>query len=745
MNCKFDMRRFFVFMVFCVLCIGIGAVPAKPGIITLVQSDGTEVKVRLRGDENYHYYETLDGKKIELTVNRQQTTNPSACGSSPNLGEQLGVIVDRQQSTKKRVHPNSQFYRQRLKDLRFSTLNLKRAPHQAERGLVILVEFKDVTFKKTRNNFDDLLNKEGYNYNGATGSARDYFCDASNGQYVPQFDVYGPYKLDRNMSYYGQNDWEGLDKHPDQMVVDAIAKLDAAENINFANYDTDNDGYIDNLFVYYAGYGENEGASENTIWPHAWEVYGEYVDGVLTYDGKKLKGYACTSELQGTSGSTMCGIGTFCHEFSHVLGLPDFYVTDYSSSHKTPGDWDIMDCGSYLNDGNTPPTYSAHERFYLGWLTPEILNEAGDFKLEDIKESNKAYIITSSGTHNLEGGNPNPKTYYLLENRQKTGWDTYLPGHGMMISKTIYDEDKWYNNIPNNSKNSQGYDIIEADGKAPNDTYGKAGDLFPGTSKVTSYTPYAKYPITNIKEVGGVISFSFMGGTSGGNTDTPEEGDDNVILGDCFEETFDGLNANSSTDITSSIDEYADNTGWEGYKLFCSSGMLKVGSSKYAGYVITPMLGIEGDVQVEFVGRGYNEDATISFELDGVVVKEIEVASQNGTYLFELEDLEFNSKITISASINRFYIDNFKVCKKQDVETIIVDETEDLLLINGDERCELVGVNIGDIVSCYDAMGRLLWRSVVDDDRFEFVEPQGFYLLQVTGKNKVCVLKGINE
>ena len=600
------MRRFFVFVIFCVLCIEIGAVPAKPIVKTLIMSDGSEVKVRLRGDENYHYYEILDGQQsivngqqttnpsacgsspnlgeqLGVIVNSQQTTNPSACGSSLNLGEQLGVIVDRQQSTKKRVHPNSQI----------STLNLKRAPHQAERGLVILVEFKDVAFKKARQNFDDLLNKEGYNYNGATGSARDYFCDASNGQYLPQFDVYGPYKLDRNMSYYGQNDWEGLDKHPDQMVVDAIAKLDSAENINFADYDTDNDGYIDNLFVYYAGYGENEGAPENTIWPHAWEVYDEYVEGQLVYDSKKIKGYACTSELQGMSGSTMCGIGTFCHEFSHVLGLPDFYVTDYSSSHKTPGDWDIMDSGSYLNDGNTPPTYSAHERFYLGWLTPEILNEAGNYELEELQKSNKAYIITSSGTHNLDGGNPNSNTYYLLENRQKTGWDSYLPGHGLMISKTVYDEDDWYNNIPNNNKNGQGYDIIEADGKAPNGTFGKPGDLFPGTANVTSYTPYAEYPITDIWEVDEVIGFEFMGG------------------------------------VTLPVDD---------------------------------VLGIE-----------------------------------------------------------------------------------EIVMIKQGDLCRIEGLWHNVKICCFDAMGRLLWRHEVDDNSFEFVEPQGFYLLQVINGDKVCVVKGVRD
>lgn len=724
------MKRLYLFFIFYFsFFIGLWAVPAKPVIVTLTQPDGSELKVRLMGDENYHYYETLDGERLESIVNSQQ---------SIVSGQRL--MVDGQQTLKKRRHSSQ------LSVFNSQLSTPQRAPHQAERGLVILVEFSDKSFSKTRQNFDDLLNKDGYDYNGATGSAKDYFRDASSGKYVPQFDVYGPYKLDKEMSYYGQNDKEGMDKHPDQMVVDAVAKLAAAEDVNFANYDTDEDGYIDNIFIYYAGYGENEGASENTIWPHAWEVYEEYVEGQLVYDGKQLRGYACTSELQGVSGSTMCGIGTFCHEFSHVLGLPDFYVTDYSSSHKTLGNWDIMDSGSYLNNGNTPPTYSAHERFYLGWLTPEILNTAGTFELKELQQSNKAYIITSSGLHNLDGGNPNSATYYLLENRQKTGWDTYLPGHGMMISKTVYDEDDWYNNIPNNKATQQGYDIIEADGKAPIENHGKAGDLFPGSANVTTYIPFTKYPITEIKEVNGVVSFVFMDSTSVEDPDNPDTpNSDDVVFSDCFEETFNGLTFNSSTDITSSIDEYADNAGWDGYKLFCLSGMLKVGSSEHSGYVITPALPFGGDVRVEFEGAAYSANAVISFEIDGYVVSEFEVTSHKDTHIFDVDGLEVNSQITIYSSDNRFFVDNFRVCKKQYVAVDFEEVGKDFVIIYKDEHCELIGVSEGMKVCCYDVMGRLMWSKVVDNDRFEFVTPQGLYFLQVIDGGKVSVIKGMRN
>ena len=565
------MKRIFVLLLSIVCCAlgGVWAVPAKPIVKTLIQPDGSELKVRLVGDENGHYYITLEGNVVERDKDGWYVVGNGQQRESERL-----------QMPRKRVHS--------------STVDeQRRVPHQAERGLVILVEFSDVSFSKTRQNFDDLLNKEGYNYNGATGSARDYFRDASNGQYVPEFDVYGPYRLDSVMSYYGQNDRSGLDMHPDQMVVDAVAKLasDSLVDINFADYDTDNDGYMDNLFVYYAGYGENEGAPENSVWPHAWEVYEEYVKGQLVYDGKQIKGYACASELQDASGVVMCGIGTFCHEFGHVLGLPDFYVTDYSSQHKTLGDWDIMDAGAYLNGGNTPPTYSAHERFYLGWLTPEILNETGDFELEELQKSNKAYIVTSTGEHNLDGGNPNPATYFLLENRQKTGWDRYLPGHGLMITKTIYNENNWYNNIPNNNRYLQGYDLIEADGKAPNNDYGKGGDLFPGTANVTSYSPYENYSVINIVEKEGVISFSFVG---------------------------------------------------------------------------------EAELSVD---------------------EEISMAT--------------------------------------------------VVMVKRNGVCELEGVSSGAMVYCFDAVGRRLWSRTVLTEPFNFVEPQGFYLLKIVDKSVEFVLKGI--
>ena len=196
------------------------------------------------------------------------------------------------------------------------------------RSLVILVNFADKSFvvPDPKAAFSRLLNTEGYNENGGTGSARDYFRASSNGQFNPNFDVVGPYTLPNTMAYYGGNDSDDYDLRPADMVIHACSL--ANEFVNFADYDIDNDGYVDNVFIYYAGFNEAEGANENTVWPHRWVVYSGNYTGSKVFDGKTVYDYACTSELKGSSGSTMCGIGTFTHEFGHVIGLPDHYHTE---------------------------------------------------------------------------------------------------------------------------------------------------------------------------------------------------------------------------------------------------------------------------------------------------------------------------------------------------------------------------------------------------------------------------------
>ena len=504
------------------------AVPAIPYPVTVTQPDGSALQIYLKGDEFFHYETTLDGYLLK--------TNDKGFFVYAQLDEEKNIIPTAirasniENRTKKEIE--SLKIHQPFPDL--TAINTqRRAQHAAmlspedteviqrfplngsPKSLVILVNFSDKSFtvSNPKTAFTNLLNQEGYSENGGTGSARDYFISSSMGKFAPQFDVVGPYTLPGTLDSYGRNVSGGdVGTNLRQMVVDAC-NLANNNGVNLSEYDTDSDGYVDNIFIFYAGYNEAEGGPANTVWPHRWTASSSkssapIIGGVRIYD------YACTSELRGASGSTMCGIGTFTHEFGHVLGLPDFYATN-GASHHTLSYWSVMDAGPYSNSGRTPPAYSAYERFYLGWINPVEIKTPGRMTLDTLTTSNTAYIITQNGDHNLNGGSPTPTEFFMLENRQQKGWDTYLPGHGMLITRINYSSSTWNNNSVNNTASSMGVDIIEADGLAT--AASLAGDPFPGTSNVKTYEPtlrsgtkISSKPIKQIEETNGIISFSYM-------------------------------------------------------------------------------------------------------------------------------------------------------------------------------------------------------------------------------------------
>jgi len=453
------------------------AVKAYPFPVQITQPDGTVLTIRIHGDEFHHIKTTVDGYLVKQNAKGYWTyASQDAAGRitpseviARNVSSRSAQDIQFLKSLKisssvslQHVKASGRQFQKPQLSARKNAFPLSNSP----RSLVILVNFSDKSFvtSSAQSAFTNLLNQSGYSANGATGSARDYFMASSYGKFSPEFDVVGPYTLSKTMQSYGANDADGYDVDPARMIVDACKAADNA-GVNFSQYDTDNDGLIDNIFVYYAGYNEAEGASENTIWPHRWVVYTsqesstDYTyDGTVasvTFDGVRLYDYACTSELKGTSGSNMCGVGTFCHEFGHVLGLPDYYHT---AEDKTTLDyWNIMDAGNYLNDGRTPPVYSTYDRFYLGWLTPEEANTPSNLTLKPIYQGTtqpanthqQSYLLSAT-THNLVGNNPSPKEFFVLEYRKKTGWDAYLPAEGMLIWHIDYDQTAWDNNEPNN-------------------------------------------------------------------------------------------------------------------------------------------------------------------------------------------------------------------------------------------------------------------------------------------------------
>jgi len=501
------------------------AVPAYRQPITVIQPDGNRITFMLQGDEFFHYKITTDG--YLLTESNNGLLNYAQVDANGNVIDtqiHANEVSARSINEKKFLQtltPNPEmtlvkkaYNTQRsIQSVVGSTGIQKAFPLNGKpKSLVILVNFSDKSFVTSNalTAYTNLLNQTGYSGNGGTGSARDYFRDNSFGNFDPQFDVVGPYTLPNNMAYYGGN-VSGSDKNPRQMVIDACALADAA-GVDFAQYDTDNDGIVDNIFIYYAGFNEAEGASANTIWPHRWAL----ANTSTQFDNKIIYDYACTSELKGTSGTSMCGVGTFCHEFGHVLGLPDLYATN-SATHHTLYSWDVMDYGPYNNSGRTPPSYSGYERFFLGWLTPTEIKTPQNLTLDTLSTSNKAYLLSQSGNHNLNGSNPSPVEFFMLENRQMKGWDTYLPGHGLLVTHVYYNSSTWDGNTVNNTPVSMGVDIVEADGTSTDASC--SGDVFPGILSVKTYAPTLRAgtditkPLTEITETNGIISFKLMGGT----------------------------------------------------------------------------------------------------------------------------------------------------------------------------------------------------------------------------------------
>lgn len=522
---KFSHTLVFMTLVMLTLSIKTFAMPAKKGNIRYTMSDGSTITVKMFGDEHHHFYTTTDGyillrddagdfryaapvngkitnTNIKATETDKRPDKVKALLNGINKNECLAIMQNAGNMMRK------QSRRKIAEESKLTTFPTKGSP----KCLCILVEFQDKKFKLDNpyQAFYDQLNKEGYNEAGATGSIKDYFTAGSNGQFTPRFDLYGPVTLPHNMSYYGGNDQGGNDLRPAEMVTEACALLDS--QIDFSLYDNDNDGIIDNIYIFYAGYGEADGGPANSVWPHSWDITDAFPGSEYFFDGKQLNHYACSNELKDGAGQTVASIGGFCHEFSHVMGLPDLYSTTYTNAF-TPGAWSIMDYGSYNNEARTPPTHTAYERYCLGWVEPVVLNDPCNVTMRSmhhIGHYNDVYMIKC----------PNKSEYYILENRQQTGWDEYLPSHGMLVWHINFVPDIWNMNICNIGQ--QYIDIVEADNQP--DYYSIEGDPFPGSEGVTSFTddtePSMKpwtgeklyAPITEIKENSGIITFMFKGG-----------------------------------------------------------------------------------------------------------------------------------------------------------------------------------------------------------------------------------------
>lgn len=455
------------------------AIPAKKSWKVVSQSDGTTIRVSQAGDEHLHYYITednvplykaADNRYCYLTIENGKLHNSGVLAheSAARSAKELQVMntihdlapIARQMAAKKRSAAKRCGRPDRLPSK--DDISVFKG---SKKALVILAAFSDKSFSKGDDAivkfYDEVLNQDGYSQNGAAGSVHDYFKDMSRGEFDLTFDIVGPVKVSKSATYYGgPSPIMGGADHIGEFITEAIKKADEKCDIDWKKYDWDDDGEVEQVFVLYAGYGQATGGPTGTIWPNAWTLdealQNSDGNGGFSIDGVFINQYACSNELYLDSGTVPMGLGVFCHEFSHCMGLPDMYDTNYGST-PTMGDWDLLAGGSYNGPqgiGWCPAGWTSYERAYAGWLELTEL-KAGDIikGMTSLEEADgKAYVIYNDN-HKDE--------YYLLENHKGMGWDKYTPENGLLIIHVDYDKDLFDNNIVNSKGEftpAEGYD-----------------------------------------------------------------------------------------------------------------------------------------------------------------------------------------------------------------------------------------------------------------------------------------------
>lgn len=490
------MRRLIYSIIALFIMASASAVPARRGIITLIQPDGSRFEAVIKGDEftrirttrggahiiqasdGFYCYAGYDSKgrrfSTGIRVTEAGIMNPVPTDAyTGNLAPLSPRSIEMRSSAR---------YMQRLQ-----ATTTKADQNNEKNGIIILAEFSDIRFQNDREAFDALINQEGYSKNGAKGCALEYFNDQFKGKYEFNFDISEIVTLSKNREYYGSNDpATDFDHRVEDMITEACILADS--EIDFSKYDNNKDGIVENVFVFFAGRSEAEGGGEDCIWPHAYSL--SETGSQITLDGVQINGYACASELnlnEDKSSFRMASIGTFCHEFSHTLGLYDLYDTNYEGTEgvMAAGCWEstsIMDGGNYNCGGACPPNYNALERLMVGINEKELLAE-GEYEIKPVQEETKTYILDTD----------KEDEFYVLECRNNEGWDLHIGGSGMLVYHVdmsdndtgiseIYEipmtaRQRWTYNEVNANASHQCCDLIEADGRSDRISEANSGSL----------------------------------------------------------------------------------------------------------------------------------------------------------------------------------------------------------------------------------------------------------------------------
>lgn len=500
------------------VCLGAAAamaIPAKLGVRTYTQPDGSVINICKVGDEHLNFTTSEEGYLLAMDADGFYKIGEIDADGMIVATDFLPTPEAKAARGKRLSDLNTEEIRGRRIDSRRiaqSGMGMYKDTYPttgSPRCLIFLVEYQDVRFSMEYDPyeyFSRMMNDDDFDLAGGTGGVARYFREQSGGKFTPIFDIYGPVTLPNYQEYYGGNYEQGWDVFAHYMVRHAAEILDP--KVDFSVYDEDGDGDIDFIYVFYAGQGEHNLGDENTVWPHS--GYLKQVADFKIVDGKWLNLYACSNELEG---DVPAGMGNFVHEYCHVIGLPDLYTTDMSVVDRdfTPGQYSILDYGVYNNDARTPPNFTAYERNALGWDEPFEIKGATYVELPDISTGDFGIIQTNKDSE-----------FFLLENRQLKGWDAGLPGHGLLVWHIDYTASAFKNNQVNTNRNHQRVRLLKANGEESFIRYAD-GFPFPGTANITELTPETSpalrswsgqpvnVPLTNIREQNGYIGFCVAG------------------------------------------------------------------------------------------------------------------------------------------------------------------------------------------------------------------------------------------
>lgn len=699
--------------------VSVYAIPAKPGVWkTYKLVGGGTVEVQLCGDEFMSFWQDKAGNNYTLTEKGLVTAD----------------MAQLQQRSKELRESNNGAYLAKS-SIRRANARTKEARKVSYKGkkrcLILLVQFANKKFSMDdpKAFYNRVANEEGFNEGRFRGSVRDYFRDQSNGQFELDFDVVGPYTL-ANYEVYGRQTDTANDVNPRGMIAAACQNA-ANDGLDFSPYDWDNDGEVEMVFVIYAGRGQASGGDVNTIWPHKWNL-----QTPTLYGGKYVYIYACSNEMQ--TESQVDGIGTICHEFSHCLGYPDLYDTEYKGYYGM-GSWDLMCSGSYNGDSFCPAGYTAYEKWVAGWIDPiELKDNLNVTGLQTVAKGGNAYKFTNPGFED---------EYYFIENRQQEGWDAATAASGIFINHINYDADLWELNMPNT--NDPAYNQYEHVTFIPADNMksdnNEKGDTWPynGNASLTSKTTPAaiaqhdntdgtKFMNIAINDMAiaddKTASFKFVNYNVSSSQD-----------GYVMHETFDkcqGTGGNEGGFVPPLIgNSFANGTftpdveGWS-----CSTNTMKGGNQcarfgkkgETSVSVSSPELDINGEAHLTFKCAPMgSSNATMTLSAAGATLGQTSVSMVQSQWNEVSTTIKANGKTKITFACNSpFFLDEVYV---QSATTSIKNAQ---IALNGDSS---------DVTVVYNLQGQEVYKAKTSDFNLNDVIGSGIFLIKQGGKTKKII------